>query len=71
METEIKDNLLVLAGKVEDRTENLLNDTDWSGVIAKKSLVGETNMTGDMGHMMMVDQMIKRAPIAKINGDTL
>ena len=71
IETEVKDNLLVLAKRVGDMTVNVLRDTGRSGVIVSRSLVDETDMTGKMGHIMMVDRTIKRAPIARINVDTL
>ena len=34
---------------------NVLWDTACSGVIVRKSLMDKTDMTGKMGHMMMVD----------------
>ena len=35
METEVKDNLLVLPGRVKERTVNVLKDVGWSGVIVR------------------------------------
>ena len=67
METEVKDNLLVLPGRVGDRTVNVLRDTGCSGVIVRRSLVNEARLTGETGHMMMVDRTLKRAYIARIN----
>ena len=49
METEVKDNLLVLLGWVGDRTVNVLRNTSCSDMIVR-SLVDETDMTGEMGH---------------------
>ena len=70
METEVKDNLLVLPGRIGDRTVKVLRDTGCSGVIVRRSLVDEAHLTGEMGHMMMVDRTVKRAPIARIDIDT-
>ena len=70
METEVKDNLLVLPGRVGGRTVSVLKDTGCIDVIVT-SLVDEARLTGEIAHMMMVDQTIKRAPIARINIDTL
>ena len=70
METEVKDNLLVLPGRVGDRTVKVLRDTGCSGVIVRRSLVDEAHLTGETGHMMMVDRTLKKASIARINIDT-
>ena len=70
METEVKDNLLVLPGRVGDRTVKVLRDTGCSGVIVRRSLVDEAHLTGEMGHMMMVERTLKKASIARINIDT-
>ena len=49
---------------------NVLRDTGCSGAIVRRSLVDEANMTGETGHMMMVNRTLKRAPIGRINVDT-
>ena len=49
METEVKDNLLVLSGRVGDRTVKVLRDTGCSGVIVRRSLVDEAHLTGKWG----------------------
>ena len=69
MKTEVKGNLLILPGRVEDKTVNALRETGCSGVIVRRHLVDEACLTGKMGHMMMVDRTITRAPIARINAD--
>ena len=70
METEVKDNLLESPGMIGDRTVKVLRDTGCSGLIVRRSLVDEARLTGEMGHMMMVDRTVKRALIARINIDT-
>ena len=67
---EIKDNLPVLSGKVGGKNVEVLRDTECSGVIIKRELVDKMDFTGEMGHMMMVDSTIKRAPMAKVEVDT-
>ena len=49
METKVKDNLLVLPGRVGDRTVKVLRDTGCGGVIVR-SLVDKAHMTGDGTH---------------------
>ena len=57
MEAGVKYNLLVLPGWVGNRDVNVSRDTDCSGVVFR-SLVDETDITGEVGHMMMVDWTI-------------
>ena len=47
----------------------VLRDTGCSGVIIKRELMDETDFTGEMGHIMMVDRMFKRASMAKVEQD--
>ena len=68
---EIKDNLPVLSGKVGGKKVEVLRDTGCSGVIIRRELVDEADFTGEMGHIMTVDRTIKRAPMAKVEVDTL
>ena len=68
---EIKDNLPVLSGKVVGKKMEVLRDTGCSGVIIRKEVVDETDYTGEMGDSMTVDRTIKRAPMAKVEVDTL
>ena len=67
---EIKDNLPVLSGKVGGKKVEVLRDTGCRGVIIRKELVDKANFTGEMGHIMTVDRMIKPSPMAKIEVDT-
>ena len=67
---ESKDNLPVLSGKVGGKKVEVLRDTGCSGVIFRRKLVDETEITGEMGHIMTVDRTIKRAPMAKVVVDT-
>ena len=67
----MKDNLTVLSGKVVGKKVEVLRDTGCSGVIIRRELVHKTDFTGEMGHIMTVDRTIKRAPMAKVEVDTL
>ena len=70
MGAEVKDNLPVLSGKVGDKVEEIFQDSGCSGVIVKRELVDEADFTGEMGHIMTVDRVLKRAPIARVKVDT-
>ena len=62
--------MLVLSERVGNGTVNVLSDTGCSGIIVSKSFLNETDMTGEMGHMMTGDRTIKSAPIDRIIIDT-
>ena len=67
---EIKDNLLVLSGKVGGKKMEVLRDTGCSGVIIRRELVDEADFTGEMGRIMTVDRTIKRVPMTEVEVDT-
>ena len=67
---EIKDNLPVLWGKVGGKKMEVLRDTGCSGVSIRRKLVDKADFTAEMGYIMTVDRMIKRAPMAKVEVDT-
>ena len=68
---EMKDNLPVFSGEVGGKKMEVLRDTGCSGVIIRRELVDEADFTGKMGHIMTVDRTFKRAPMAKVEVDTL
>ena len=70
MKAEIKDNLPVMSGKVGGKNVEVLRDSGCNGVIVKRELVDEVNFTGEMGHIMTVDRMLKRASIVRIEVNT-
>ena len=70
MEADIKDNLPVLKGKVKGKSVEVLRDTGCSGVIVKRELVDDEDLTGEVGHIMTVDRALKRAPMARVKVDT-
>ena len=60
MEAEIKDNLLVMSGKVGNENEAVLPDSGCNRMIVKRDLVDEVDLTGEAGHMLTVYRAIKR-----------
>ena len=55
METEIKDNLPVMSGKVGNKNIEVLRDSGCNGVIFKRELVDEADVIGKVGYMMTVN----------------
>ena len=49
MEADIKENLPVLSGQVKGRSVEVLRDTGCSGVIIKRDLVEDIDLTGEVG----------------------
>ena len=70
METEIKDNLPVLSGKVRNKNVEVFRDSGCNEVIVKKELVDKADFIGKVGNMVTVDRTLMRAPIARVEVDT-
>ena len=64
------DNMPVVTGRVRDRSVSVLRDTGCSGVVIKRDLVVEEELTGRFGYMPLIDKTIRKAPIAKVFIDT-
>ena len=60
----------VVKGKIGDRTDDVLRDTGCSGIIVKKELVSEGQFTGDFISMLLIDNTVRKVPIARITVDT-
>ena len=56
----------ILQGKIGDKTVITLRDTGCSGAVVKKEFVKENQYTGKDGYMLLVDNSLRKAPIAKI-----
>ena len=56
--------------KVDENIE-ALRDSRCSEVIARRELVENANFIGVVGHIITVDQMLKKAPFARVEVDTL
>ena len=62
--------MLVVKGKVGEKTVDVLRHTGCSGVVVKKDLVGEDQFTGDFNVMLLIDNTARKVPIARIYVDT-
>ena len=60
----------VLKGRVGDKAFDVLRDTGCSGVVVKKDLVSEEQYTGESSSMLLIDNTVRKVPIAKISVDT-
>ena len=60
----------VLKGRVGGKTVDVLRDTGCSGVVVKKELVSEDQYTGESSSMLLIDNTVRKVPIAKISVDT-
>ena len=70
MKSVPKDRMLVVTGKIGSKVVEVLRDTGCSGVIVERELVGEDQLTGEVGYMMAGDRTVTRAPLAKVHIDT-
>ena len=68
--TELKDKMPVVTGRVEGKTVEVLRDTECSGVIVRRDLVKEEEITNRTGYMLTVDRTVRRAPVGMVNIDT-
>jgi len=62
--------MLVVKGKISDKTVDVLRDTGCSGIAVKKELVSEGQYTGDFNCMLLIDNTVRKVPIARITVDT-
>lgn len=60
----------VVKGKIGDKTVNVLRDTGCSSVVVKKELVSEEQYTGDFNCMLLIDNTVRKVPIARITIDS-
>ena len=54
----------VLKGRVGGKTVAVLRDTGCSGVVVKKELVSEDQYTGESSSMLLIDNTVRKVPIA-------
>ena len=67
---ELKDKMPVVTGRVEGKTVEVFRDTGCSGVIVRRDLVKEEEITNRTGYMLTVDRTVRRAPVGMVNIDT-
>ena len=60
----------VVKGKIGNAIGSTLRNTGCSCVIGKQSLISESQYMGRRSLMQMVDSMVKRVPIVRVEMDT-
>ena len=65
-----KSERYVVDGLVGKRQVKLLRDSGCDGVVIKKSLVKESQFTGKVKTVLLIDRTVRRFPIAEIEIDT-
>ena len=70
MAAEMTEGMPVVTGNVDDRCVEVLRDTGCNGVIVRRDLVSQKELTENEGRMVTVYQTLKKAPVAKIKVDT-
>ncbi len=65
-----KNNMPVVDGKIGNQKVRTLRDSGCSGVVVKQKFVKEEELTGKKGYMVLVDNTLREAPMAKIKVDT-
>jgi len=58
--------MAVVKGKIGDKTDDMLRDTGCSGIVVRKELVYEGLYTGDFNCMLLIDNTVRKVPIAWI-----
>ena len=66
---ELKDKMPVVTGRVEGKTVEVLRDTGCSGIIVRRDLIKDEEITNWTGYMLTVDRTVRRAPVGMINID--
>ena len=66
----VRSKMPVVKLKIGDKTVVLLRDTGCSNVVVKKELVSEEQYTGDFNCMLLIDNTVRKVPIAPITIDT-
>ena len=70
-DVDAKDKLQLNNGKVGKRCVEVLRDTGCTGVLIKRDLVNQGELTGEKGYVATFDKtLLIRSPIAKIEVDT-
>lgn len=63
-------NMPVVKGKIGEVIVDTLRDTGCSGVVVKRELVEDDQLTGKFGYMMLIDNTVREVPVALITVDT-
>ena len=60
----------VVKGRVGGKTVDVLRDTGCSGIVVKKNLGSEDQFKGDFNVILLIDNIARNVPIARITVDT-
>ena len=70
LDVDANGKLQLVNGKVGERCVEVLGDTGCTGVLIKRDLVNQVELTGEKGYVTAFDKTLPiRAPIAKIEVD--
>ena len=71
LDVDAKDKLQLVNGRIGERCVEVLRDTGCTGVLIKRNLVNQEELSGEKGYVTTFDKtLLIRAPIAKIEVDT-
>ena len=59
---EMTEGMPVVTRKLGDRCEEVLRDTGCNGVIIRRDLVSQKQLSENEGYMITVDQTLKKVP---------
>ena len=62
--------MLLVKGRVGEKTLDVLRDTGCSGIVVKKDLVSEDQFTGDFNVILFIDNTTRKVPNVIITTDT-
>ena len=65
----MRSKIPVSKSRVVEKTVDVLRDTGCSGFVVKKGLVSEDLYTGDFNCMLLIDNTVRKVPVAKITVD--
>ena len=65
-----EDSMPVVTGRVRNKSVSVLRDTGCSGVVIKRDLVTEEELTGRFGYMLLIDRTIRKVSISRVFIDT-
>ena len=68
--TGVRSKMPIVKGRVGEKTVDVLRDTGCSGIVVKKDLVSEEQFTEDFNVMLLIDNTVRKVPIARISVDT-
>ena len=59
-----------MTGRVGNQTVTLLRDTGCDGVVVKRDLVEQRQLTGDFQRLILINRAVLEVPVARISIDT-